>query len=32
MNHYDLIVLGGGITGVCSAVAAGRSGQKVLLI
>ncbi|MBQ6947877.1 MAG: FAD-dependent oxidoreductase, partial [Clostridia bacterium] len=32
MNHYDLIVLGGGITGVCAAVAAGRRGQKVLLI
>lgn len=32
MNHYDLIVLGGGITGVCAAVAAARQGQKVLLI
>ncbi len=32
MNHYDLIVLGGGITGVCAAVAAGRQGLKTLLI
>jgi len=32
MNHYDLIVLGGGITGTCAAIAAARQGQKVLLI
>ena len=32
MNHYDLIVLGGGITGACAAIAAGRKGLRVLLI
>ncbi len=32
MNKYDLIVLGGGITGTCAAIAAGRQGLKVLLI
>ena len=32
MKKYDLIVVGGGISGVASAVSAGREGLKVLLI
>ncbi len=32
MKHYDLIVLGGGITGCCAAIGAAREGLKVLLI
>lgn len=31
-THYDLIVLGGGITGACAAIAAGRQNLRVLLI
>lgn len=31
MKHYDLIVVGGGLTGVAAAVAAGREGLSVLL-
>ncbi len=32
MKHYDLIVVGGGLAGVCSAVSAKRKGLNVLLI
>ena len=32
MKKYDLIVVGGGISGVASAVSAGREGLKVLLV
>ena len=32
MKKYDLIVLGGGITGACAAIAAAREGRSVLLI
>ena len=32
MNKYELIVVGGGISGVASAVCAAREGLKVLLI
>lgn len=32
MAHYDLIVVGGGLTGVAAAVRAAREGVKVLLI
>lgn len=32
MKSYDLIVVGGGLTGVCASVAASRAGLKVLLI
>lgn len=32
MKHYDLIVLGGGISGVAASVAAAREGLSVLLI
>lgn len=32
MRKYDLIIVGGGLTGVCASVAASRSGLKVLLI
>ena len=32
MRHYDLIVVGGGLAGVCSAVSAKRKGLNVLLI
>ncbi|MEA2064211.1 MAG: FAD-dependent oxidoreductase [Gemmatimonadota bacterium] len=31
-GHYDIIVCGGGPGGVCAAVAAARTGKKVLLI
>ncbi len=31
MKHYDLIVVGGGLTGVAAAVSAARQGMKVLL-
>jgi hypothetical protein len=31
-TEYDLIVVGGGIAGICTALAASRSGEKVLLI
>ncbi len=31
-TEYDLIVIGGGIAGICTALAASRSGEKVLLI
>ncbi len=32
MKHYDLIVAGGGLTGVCAAVSAAREGLSILLI
>lgn len=32
MKHYDLIVVGGGFTGVCAAIAAAREQLSVLLI
>lgn len=32
MKHYDLIVAGGGLTGVAAAVSAARDGLSVLLI
>ena len=32
MKHYDLIVAGGGLTGVAAAVRAAREGLSVLLI
>ena len=32
MTHYDLIVIGGGLSGVASAVSAKREGLNVLLI
>lgn len=32
MKHYDLIVVGGGFTGVCAAIAAAREKLSVLLI
>lgn len=32
MKHYDLLVAGGGLTGVCAAVSAAREGLSVLLI
>ena len=32
MKHYDLIVAGGGLTGVCAAVRAAREGLSVLLV
>ncbi len=32
MKHYDLIVAGGGLTGVAAAVSAARRGKKVLLV
>ena len=32
MKHYDLIVAGGGLTGVAASVAAARGGLSVLLI
>lgn len=31
-KKYDVIVVGGGLTGVCAAIAAARQNQKVLLI
>lgn len=31
MKSYDLIIVGGGLTGVCASVAASRAGLKVLL-
>ncbi len=31
-NKFDIIVLGGGISGTCAAIAAARQGQDVLLI
>ena len=32
MKHYDLIVVGGGLTGVAAAVSAAREGTSVLLV
>ena len=32
LGHYDVAVAGGGIAGVCAAVAAARNGAKVILI
>lgn len=32
MEHYDLIVVGGGFSGVCAAIESARGGMKVLLI
>ena len=32
MEKYDVLVAGGGISGVCAAVAAARQGKKVLLV
>lgn len=32
MKHYDLVVVGGGLTGVAAAVAGAREGMKTLLI
>ena len=31
-NRYDLVVVGGGVPGICAAVSAGRYGLKVLLL
>ena len=31
-EHYDIIVAGGGFSGACAAIAASRSGKRVLLI
>ena len=32
MKKYDLIVVGGGLSGVCASIAATRAGMRVLLI
>jgi fumarate reductase flavoprotein subunit len=32
MEHYDLIILGGGLAGMCAAVEAGEQGANVLLL
>ena len=32
MKHYDLVIIGGGFTGVAAAVAAARSGAEVLIV
>jgi hypothetical protein len=32
VGHYDVVVCGGGPAGVCAAIAAGRTGAKVMLI
>ena len=32
MNHYDLIVIGGGVNGLVTASMVGKSGKKVLLL
>ena len=32
LGHYDVAVAGGGIAGVCAAVAAARNGMKVILV
>ena len=32
MNHYDLIVIGGGVNGLVTASMIGKSGKKVLLL
>ena len=31
-NHYDLIVVGGGFSGVCAAISAAKEGLNTLLI
>lgn len=31
-EHYDIVVIGGGVAGFCAAVAAGRMGKRVALI
>ena len=31
-NHYDIVVVGGGVPGICAAVSAGRYGLKTLLL
>ena len=30
--HYDFVVVGGGLTGICAAMAAARHGAKVALV
>lgn len=32
MKHYNLIVAGGGLTGVAAAVSAAKEGMQVLLV
>ena len=32
IKHYDIIVIGGGFSGVAAAIAAAREGKKVRLI
>ena len=32
MKRYDLVVVGGGLTGVCASISAKREGLSVLLI
>ena len=31
-KKYDIVVIGGGLAGICAAVSAARSGAKVVLI
>ena len=31
-NHYDIIVVGGGLSGVCAAISSARLNKNVLLI
>lgn len=32
MEHFDVVVIGGGVAGFCAAVAAGRQGKKTALV
>lgn len=31
-KHYDVVVIGGGLSGMCAAVAAARQGSKTCLV